>query len=203
MQPPKTSRGTGIPSFGLAVILSATLFMVGAAEHEKLRSVSDGVEQRIVYATNGSDVTVHRTSDEVSDLRVDVMDEVGLIAARWTESGKTGLRQMVSISRSGGLDWSRPQALGFDIALRAGRFDPQRRVPAVQGELAARDSNRIFIVQFETMSLAPLRQRLQKLGAELLVPVPEHAYLVRMAADQAALLQQESFVRWVGPFHPA
>ena len=126
MQPPKTSRGTGISSFGLAVILSATLFMVGAAEHEKLRSVGDGVEQRIVYATNGSDVTVHHTSDEVSDLRVDVMDEVGLIAARWTESGKTGLRQMVSISRSGGLDWSRPQALATST--------PQRALPSSDRE---------------------------------------------------------------------
>ena len=133
------------------------------------------------------------------DLRVVESDSGGPIYSTWQQSG----RRWVSISKDDGTTWSEPRAMIDEISLLAGVIVPGESVPAVPKNLAAGDDLRVFLVQFQTQSLAAWRRQLRELGAEVLNYVPYNAHLVRMDPDLVSDVEAMPFVRWVGPYEPS
>lgn len=126
----------------------------------------------------------------------------GVLYAAWDESQGAGNQHFVTVSKDGGTSWSRPQALTYDIPLRAGLLRPGVMAPAVASELRVRPTNNLYIVQFQTNGMQAWRDRLTQLGAEVLNPMPEHAHIVRMPASVVDQVRAEPFVRFVGAYEP-
>ena len=103
---------------------------------------------------------------------------------------------------------SAPEGRGpFHPPLHA-TFDPLERQPQVEQSLrmppmSARDTSR-FLLQFEGPVRTQWLKAVRSLGIVLESYVPDYTYIARMTLAQAAALPTRfSFVRWVGPFHPA
>ena len=138
-------------------------------------------------------------ADGRESLKVVRSDDAGLVFSSWQESGV----RWVSVSKDDGRTWSEPRAMIDEIPLRAGVIVPGKSLPSVPKDIGAAVEARLFLVQFETQSLAEWRRQVRALGAEVLTYVPHNSHLVRM--DSALVSQVESlpFVRWVGVFEPA
>ena len=136
---------------------------------------------------------------ERSDLRVVAPEGSAVRFSSFVEDG----RRFTSVSTDGGDTWSEPRAMMDRISLLAGPIVPGESAPALPKNLGAGDDSRIFIVQFETQSLAEWRSRLAALGAEVLTWVPYDAHLVRMDRGLVADVEALPFVRWVGRYEPA
>ena len=88
------------------------------------------------------------------------------------------------------------------LVLSAGIFDPlEASLRSPDAALPVRSSGRYAVVQFEPGS-RPSPEALRKLGAEVVEYVPNNAYLVRLAGDDAAL-RARADVRFVGAWQPA
>lgn len=92
------------------------------------------------------------------------------------------------------------------LRLQAGSFVPGPQMPGTvhAGLLApsAAAGSGTYLIQFAGRVGADERALLRELGAEVLAPVPEHAYKVRLSAGQAARAAARPEVRWVGAFLP-
>ncbi|MEM7199143.1 MAG: S8 family serine peptidase [Planctomycetota bacterium] len=107
------------------------------------------------------------------------------------------------VSRDGGETWRALPAGDPVIDAQYGAFDPRVAEPIVSGELASAAASRLYLVQFETAPIDEYRHVLRGLGVEVHSFVPDQSYVVRMDRDQQARVQELSFVRWVGDYHPA
>jgi hypothetical protein len=201
-------------SFLLPVILGLALALaawgrIEASEKSpaagSLRAVQSRAGCAVVFtpARGGGNRVLYRGEKPVNDACLDSLPEATLLAASWQEAGEHGGGRVVTMSLDGGIRWSRPQHLYFDLYLRTVAIATDGSSPPVPEGLAAGPTNNLYVVQFSIMSCAPLRERLKALGVELLTPVPEHAYIVRMSSSLAERVRLESFVRLVHPYHPA
>jgi len=138
-------------------------------------------------------------ADGRESLRVVHPDETGIVFSSWLKSD----HRWVAVSKDDGQTWSEPRAMIDEIPLQAGVIVPGESLPVVPKNIGAGAEVRLFLVQFETQSLAQWRRQVRSLGAEVLTYVPHNSHLVRM--DPALVSQVESlpFVRWVGVFEPA
>ena len=89
------------------------------------------------------------------------------------------------------------------ILMRYARFDPILQRPFVAGFLQSSKTARLFLVQFHTQMLDAYRRDLQRRGAEVGLPMPEQAVLVRMDVALADTVRKFPYVRWVGSYHKA
>jgi serine protease AprX len=89
-----------------------------------------------------------------------------------------------------------------DILLRSGRIPEGEPGPGLPADRRAGPSETLYIVQFPGIDCASLRARLKAEGAELLTPLPEHAWIVRLAPSRASSLRRKPYVLRVLPFHP-
>ena len=91
-----------------------------------------------------------------------------------------------------------------EIKLRFAIFDPiLDGPPEIPERLAAPEGSDVFLVQFVPQPNDELKGRLRELGARIFFYVPDHAYVVRMDEQTRETVEALSFVRWVGPYHPA
>lgn len=103
---------------------------------------------------------------------------------------------------------SAQQGRGPFIYLRYATFDPLQGQPQVEQGLrmppmGAADTSR-FLLQFQGPIQAQWLNAVRSAGVVLEGYVPDYAFIARMTLGQAAALPTRySFVRWVGPFHPA
>ncbi|MGD9691006.1 MAG: S8 family serine peptidase [Phycisphaerales bacterium] len=102
-----------------------------------------------------------------------------------------------------GLTVDRHGPTSYDLLLRYDRFDPLAREPVVPPALTADPDSVVRIVQFVTQPLPEQRALVESAGGRLAAYLGNHAYIVRLAAGDAAKLREQPLVRWVGPFHPA
>ena len=69
------------------------------------------------------------------------------------------------------------------------------------------DESRLTVGTYLVKLVGPAREEwlseIRTLGAEVLTPIPEFSYLVRMPPRQRARISAFPFVEWVGPYHPA
>ncbi len=138
-------------------------------------------------------------ADTRVDLRTVEVEGAGVTYSSWQEAG----RRFVSISKDDGSTWSEPRAMNDTISVAAGVIVPGESLPAVPKGLEAGDKSRVFLVQFETQSLAAWRQGLRDLGVEVLHFVPHNTHLVRMDPGLVSSVEALPFVRWVGSYEPA
>ncbi len=154
----------------------------------------------VLVGTAGSTLAVGPVDpDGREELRVVKSGEDGLIFSSWQESG----RRWVSVSKDGGASWSERRAMIDQIPLTAGVIVPGVSVPAVPEGLEAGEDNRVFLVQFETQSLAEWRHQLREMGVEVLSFIPHNSHLVRMDPKLGAQVESKPFVRWVGAYEPS
>ena len=107
--------------------------------------------------------------------------------------------------------WSRWLTQKSQIRTRWGSFDPVARGPetlvstALGNRLGTEDmtGRQLYLVQFVVQPLEAMQKRLRGIGADLLLPFPDDAYLVHMDERMAKEAQALKFVRWVGLYHPA
>jgi len=92
----------------------------------------------------------------------------------------------------------------YELAIRDYTFSPPGSpAEAVPATLEADPGSHLAIVQFRGGALATWRTRLTELGVEVLRYLPHNAFIVRMAPALWSDVSSQSYVRWVGPLHPA
>ena len=126
-------------------------------------------------------------------------DVGGVVFSTWNQDGQ----RWTAVSKDGGSTWTQPRRMLDEIPLQAGVIVPNTMAPPVPKSLRAGEGNRVYLVQFETQSLAAWRARLEELGAEVLAYVPHNSHIVRMDPSLVAAVESELFVRWVGPYEPS
>jgi len=94
-------------------------------------------------------------------------------------------------------------ATSGQIRLRYATFDPLFAEPAVAENLRSGDAQHLWIVQFHGVPTQVGRDAVAVAGGQLHGYLPDDSYVVRMAADRAAIVRQLPMVRWVGSYHPA
>jgi len=151
----------------------------------------------------GDAAPFHVTTAAVEAPRlIDVGDGATTVAV-WDEIAPDGARTPFYALGLGGAPLGSGRATSYVLGLRHGSFDPLAGVPAVESDLAADDTGRLFVVQFETQPLTAYRDRIAAAGGEVVGYLPGHAHVVRMPAAARDRVRALPFVRWVGPYHPA
>ncbi|MBI5852745.1 MAG: S8 family serine peptidase [Planctomycetes bacterium] len=89
------------------------------------------------------------------------------------------------------------------LVLQYGTFDPLLGRPAVPELLAARGDVGLWVVQFHGSPTDAGRDAVRSTGARLHGYLPHNAYVVRMTADQAAMVAAQKDTRFVGHYEPA
>ncbi len=94
------------------------------------------------------------------------------------------------------------------IKLRVGTLTPgvEETLPGMEGLTIAGyapGQAGYYIVQFKGAVQAGWTAQLAAAGAQVLEYLPDFAFKVRMTPEQAAQLQRQPHVNWVGVFHPA
>ena len=95
------------------------------------------------------------------------------------------------------------QVDGAQIRLVYGSFDPTQGEPSIPDVLRATNQQGLWIVQMKATPTESDRVALRAAGGEIIGYLPDNAYLVRMARDQAATATGIQSVRWVGSYHVA
>lgn len=98
---------------------------------------------------------------------------------------------------------SNQQADGAQIRLVYGAFDPTKGEPGIPELLRSTNEQGLWIVQLKATPTESDRVALRSVGGEIIGYLPDNAYLVRMAQDQAATATDLTSVRWVGNYHVA
>ena len=95
------------------------------------------------------------------------------------------------------------QDASYELKVRYAEFDPLEGTPGVHAALSADASNRLYLVQSAGQPLDDFREGVAALGGKVRSFVPDHGYVVEMDGATHNQVAALSYVRWVGPFHPA
>ncbi len=164
-------------------------------------------------ARSGPPSEHHERGGVPTDARTIDISGSAVRLALWEERSITGQAVPWYAISLDGERFQRVTQTTYDINLAGVAADPAKSTPVVSPELTASADSRMFIVQFQTQSLAVYRSQIRTLGGTIHRYLPQHAHLVEMDAvvkdasvgdasvrDQVAALP---YVRWVGPYHPA
>jgi hypothetical protein len=88
------------------------------------------------------------------------------------------------------------------LRLVAGTFDPLDAALEVPAALRGNVRHELWIVQFVDLPTQVGRDAIRELGGKVLWYLPEHAYIVRLPANEVDLLRAQPGIRWVGLWHP-
>ncbi|MEO0206531.1 MAG: hypothetical protein ABIL22_07650, partial [candidate division WOR-3 bacterium] len=90
------------------------------------------------------------------------------------------------------------------IRLKTYQFDPKNGEPSMPLNLMAQEEDwNYYIVQCKGPILKEWKQELKNIGAQVLGYLPDYAYIVKMDSWQKELINQKSFIAYVGLWHPA
>ena len=89
------------------------------------------------------------------------------------------------------------------VRLRFATFDPLAERPSIPAALQSRDSEQLFIVQFDGVPTQRGRDDLARIGARVHGYLPDNCYVVRMSPDRLRSARGVPSVRWVGPYEAA
>lgn len=123
----------------------------------------------------------------------------------WDElDARRGWIGMSAVLDADGALQGRVRESGTRVELASGSFDPLLDGDAdVPASLAARESDRLYLVQLFTSAQDALQGVLRDLGATIHRYYTQNAMLVEMDEATRAAVASQGFVRWVGPYHPA
>jgi hypothetical protein len=89
------------------------------------------------------------------------------------------------------------------VHLASGAFDPLEGVPLVPQELRAPDDGNRFVIQFIGPVKARWKEAVEDLGGRFSHYLPHNAFVLTIPPEASEDLKSLSFVRWLGPYHPA
>ena len=92
------------------------------------------------------------------------------------------------------------------IRLQYGTFDPlasEPELPVAQRLSVQERRPATYLVQFTGPVREAWKAAVEASGARLYGYVPDFAFIARMEAATAEAVEALTFVRWVGPYHPA
>ncbi|MEO0126116.1 MAG: S8 family serine peptidase [candidate division WOR-3 bacterium] len=93
---------------------------------------------------------------------------------------------------------------GQMICLKTYQFDPRNGEPIIANNLIAQEEDwNYYIIQFKGPILKEWKQELKNIGAQVIGYLPDYAYIVRMDKIQKQMINQKSFINWIGLWHPA
>ncbi|MCP3905245.1 MAG: S8 family serine peptidase [Planctomycetes bacterium] len=125
----------------------------------------------------------------------------------WEGPDTTGRRAPHYAISLDGAEFSTPRTTSYDLKLSHGGFDPladaDAGAPAIEAGFEAGADTNLHIVQYATQPLEAYRDAVHEAGGEVLAFLANHAQVIRMDPNAAAIVEALPFVRWVGPFHPA
>ncbi len=94
----------------------------------------------------------------------------------------------------------------IDIRLRYATFDPlagEPDIPSGQRMVVRDDRPNTYLVQFSGPVRQEWKDATERVGARLYGYIPDYAFIARMTPAMAEHVRSLTFVRWVGPYHPA
>jgi hypothetical protein len=89
------------------------------------------------------------------------------------------------------------------INLKVARFDPLSESPDIQRNLIYSKENDYYLVQCTGPIQSEWVEKFEDLGATILGYIPEYTYLLHMAPEVKNSIEEQTFVRWIGIYHPA
>ncbi|MEZ5330601.1 MAG: S8 family serine peptidase [Thermoanaerobaculia bacterium] len=178
------STRPGAPSSLVPIlVLALTVCALPAGALVPGYSTDRAVRNERTVPVVGADLTL-KTWDELDAVR----GWIGMVAVLDGDGGLQG----------------RVREAGTRVELASGSFDPlldgEVDLPA---SLAAREGDRLYLVQLFTPAQDALQGVLRDLGATIYRYYTQNAMLVEMDAAVRAAVAAQGFVRWVGPYHPA
>jgi len=97
---------------------------------------------------------------------------------------------------------SQDPSTGSTLRLVAGSFDPLVQQLEVPPALRSGAAQQLWIVQFAAAPTQGGRDAIEELGGKVLRYLPDHAYVVKLAAGEVDALRAQPGIRWVGAYHP-
>ncbi len=187
------SRLTARSTFGWMTLGAA---LAGSVAFTGIATANNDSAGDTLTAVNNNDWVLAERIIEIPDTETVIrtyqkLDEYGSRVAHY------------QVSQDGGLTWSRDRQTSYEILLRYANFDPKVTQPTVNPKLAAGPDNRLSIVQFVSVPMDKFQQDIEALGGTVHQFIGNHAYVVDMDPQSRAAVNDLSYVRWVGAFHPA
>lgn len=148
-------------------------------------------------------VILYSSQSEVSILEFKIYISMDMIFIKWSENG---VEYYVS-SEDYGSNWKGPyQYLRNEmISLKYAIFDPLRGEPYIPDHLRiqdAVDNYEYYLVQHSTTSQI-IHDDIKALGGIFCGYTPYHSYVIWMNDTIKQEVEQLSYVRWIGYYHPA
>jgi hypothetical protein len=91
----------------------------------------------------------------------------------------------------------------YQINLKAAEFDPLLANPNIPGDLQYSFETGYYLVQFSGPIQKDWLEVILNLDCHILGYVPHYTYIIHMEKEVRKVLDQLSFVRWIGLYHPA
>ncbi|MCK4224970.1 MAG: S8 family serine peptidase [candidate division Zixibacteria bacterium] len=91
----------------------------------------------------------------------------------------------------------------LNIRLKADTFDSSKEQPDIPQALKLTTPNNYYLIQCAGPIQPEWINQLENRGIVILGYIPDYAYVVHMEEATKALVEQFSFVRWTGFYHPA
>ncbi len=98
------------------------------------------------------------------------------------------------------------QTTSAPIYLQYAVFDPlegEPTIPAEQRQAIQLEQPATYILQFTGPVLDEWKTAVAQMGVQLYGYIPDNAFIARMDAETAGVIETFTFVRWVGLYHPA
>jgi len=189
----------------VAILSTAAIF---AAETRGSGSAGNGpglvakVERGITALSLAEGAPFHSTANQVTQNRLISVPGRGRQVALWNEVDSAGgVTPFYAIEHGG--EWGRAIRTSYLLKIRHGEFDPSVAMPGVEDSIESKAGSNLYIVQFETQPLDEYRKTIQGLGGQVQSFLASNSHIVKMDQETRSQVSALSFVRWVGPFHPA
>jgi len=172
-----------------------------AQERVSVRNTADGSALSLLTARGERQVQV--SDDAILSPRLHVVPGSDALGMSWSEEAENGPGTSWYSVSVDGERFNTPKQTDYSLLLRFAAFDPLSGKAAVPPDLMAPKGSELYVVQFWTQGIEAYRESLRRLGVRLHLFLANHSHVVQMSATQAERVRDLSFVRWVGPFHPA
>ncbi|RMG48704.1 MAG: hypothetical protein D6718_01285 [Acidobacteria bacterium] len=173
-----------------------------AAEAPSLTIHQDGPTTRIevTWQENGTvrSATLRETRASVRPGRTGAAPDGSALFATWSEDGE----RWFSVARGEPLEWTASRRLETELRLRDGATRPDEPLPAPAPGFAADAASRLWLVQFETVSIPEWRSAVEAAGGRILAYFPHNAHLVRAGEAAVRAVARLPFVARIAPYHP-
>jgi len=169
------------------------------ARAEQIITDSGAGRLRLITAEG---VAFHATGREVNNLLTVPVQGSTTRIHTWLEERPDGSQaSMYAFQSDDSRIRGRVRETTHRVRLAAQDFDPSIDMQVIAPTLAARSSNRLFLVQMVAPPLPEMRSAIEERGGTIHRFLTDHTFLVEADSDSLAAINGLAFVRWSGPYH--